>query len=217
MAIIYFDESGDLGFDKHKSKSSKYFVITCLITSDGGITNKIIKKAFRKIKGNKRKSISNKGQSLHANKESAKIRLFVLDLISKEKDSFTIATLVLNKKDVYNKLHNKKHELYNYISNIILDRILQSKLIDVKEPIALIASRRETNRYLNKNFHQYLSKSIQDNHGIPITIEIKPHTKDTGLQVVDFISWSIFRKYEYDDSVYFDIIKDNVIEYFLFK
>jgi hypothetical protein len=217
MSIIYFDESGDLGFDKQKVKSSKYFIVTCLITSDGGIANKIIKKAFRKIKGNKRKSIRSKGQSLHANKESTKIRLFVLDLISKERDSFTIVTLILNKKDVYNQLHHKKHELYNYISHIVLDRILQNKLIDIKESIALVASRRETNKYLNKNFHQYLVDKIQDNHGIPVTIEIKPHTKDTGLQVVDFISWSIFRKYEYDDPIYFNLIQDNIIEYFLFK
>jgi hypothetical protein len=217
MAIIYFDESGDLGFDKQKSKSSKYFVITCLISSDSGAVNKIIKKAFRKIKNNKRKSISNRGQSLHANKESIRIKTFVLDLISKEKDSFTIASLILNKKDVYTKLHNKKHELYNYLSNILLDRILQNKLINLNEPIALVASRRETNQYLNQRFHQYLVNNIKNNHGIPIDIEIKPHTKDTGLQVVDFIAWSVFRKYEYNDSMYFNIIKDNVIKYFLFK
>jgi hypothetical protein len=99
----------------------------------------------------------------------------------------------------------------------MLDRILQNKLIDFNESIALVASRRETNQYLNQRFHQYLVSNIKNNHGIPIEIEIKPHTKDTGLQVVDFIAWSVFRKYEYNDSMYFDMIKGNVIEYFLFK
>lgn len=33
---------------------------------------------------------------------------------------------------------------------------------------------------------------------------------DEGLQAVDFISWSIFRNYEWKDSKFYDLIKEKI-------
>ena len=33
MAYIFLDESGDLGFDFSKKRTSRYFIITCLFVS----------------------------------------------------------------------------------------------------------------------------------------------------------------------------------------
>jgi hypothetical protein len=51
MAYIYMDESGDLGFDMTKSRTSRFFVITFLITKDEKTPNIIIKKFFQWLKG----------------------------------------------------------------------------------------------------------------------------------------------------------------------
>ena len=53
MAYIYMDESGDLGFDITKSRTSKFFVITFLVTKDGKTTNIIMKKSFNWMKHKK--------------------------------------------------------------------------------------------------------------------------------------------------------------------
>ena len=42
---------------------------------------------------------------------------------------------------------------------------------------------------------------------LKISIEIHTPESEKCLQIVDFISWAIFRKYEYNDQTFFDIIK----------
>jgi FAD synthase len=65
--------------------------------------------------------------------------------------------IYLNKKKVYTKLQDEKHVLYNYVTNILLDRIFTKKLLKGKD-FKFIASRRETNKFLNENFKEYLLK-----------------------------------------------------------
>ena len=64
-----------------------------------------------------------------------------------------------------------------------------------------MASKQETNRFLNENFAAYLKKQTKDNHKLDIHIDIKTPAQEKGLQVVDCVVWSFFRKYEHDDVI----------------
>ena len=121
-------------------------------------------------------------------------------------------SIYLNKAKVYTKLKEEKHVLYNYVANILLDRIMSKKLISTKSQINLIAAKRETNKFLNENFKEYLKKQIQGKHAIKIVVEIKTPTEEKSLQAVDFASWAIFRKYELGDDTYYNLIKEKIIE-----
>lgn len=99
----------------------------------------------------------------------------------------SIISIYLNKSKVYTKLQDEKHVLYNYVANILLDRIYTKKLIPTNEPISLVASRRETNKFLNQNFCNYLSDQVSGNHKIKITIEIRTPQERKCLQIVDCI------------------------------
>ena len=121
-------------------------------------------------------------------------------------------TIYLNKKKVYTKLKDEKQVLYNYVTNILLDRIYSKKVIPVKDKIELIASRRETNKFLNENFKNYLNNQVKNRHGIDARIQIKTPSEEKTLQAVDFVSWSIFRKYEYGNDSYYNIIKNKIVE-----
>ena len=121
-------------------------------------------------------------------------------------------TIYLNKKRVYTKLQNEKAVLYNYVVNILLDRIVSKKFISEDEPIEFIASRRETSRFLNLNFQNYLESQTKNNHKLPITVKIKTPSEERCLQAVDFLSWAIFRKYEYNDDSYYNMLKKIIIE-----
>ncbi len=59
------------------------------------------------------------------------------------------------------------------------------------------SSRKETNKFLNQNFKNYLHSQIAKNHNLKVTVSIKTPAEQKALQAVDFISWAIFRKYEY--------------------
>lgn len=208
MAYIFLDESGDLGFNFKKKKTSKYFIITFLFVKEKNAVEKIVKKIFR---GFSKIEVKNHHGVLHAFKESPRTRQKLLNLF-REKNMSNVLIVYLNKKKVYTKLQDEKQVLYNYVTNILLDRVCTQKLIPTDERIFLIASRRETNKFLNQNFTAYLKSQVKNNHKLDIEIEIKSPTQEKSLQVVDMLSWAIFRKYEYGDESYYNLIKPDIVE-----
>ena len=146
-SYIFMDESGDLGFDFSKKGISKYFVITLLFSANRRALERVAKKTFQGLPLKVRRSHSG---CLHATKERPSTRLKLLTLLSKQ--NISIITIYLNKSKVYTKLHDEKHILYNYVTNILIDRIYTKKLIPVTDTIELVASQRETNAFLNINF-----------------------------------------------------------------
>lgn len=121
-------------------------------------------------------------------------------------------TIYLNKFKVYTKLQNEKQVLYNYVANILLDRIFTRRVLPIKGSAELIASKRETNKFLNENFKNYLNTQIQNKHKVGIKIFIKSPSEEKALQAVDFACWAIFRKYEHGDGSYYNLIKSKIVE-----
>jgi len=200
------DESGDLGFNP-KKKNSKYFVITILAASNKRPIEKIVKTVHATLR-KKIKRLS--GGILHAFKEKPVTRKRLLRLISKKE--CMIMTIYLNKSKVYTKLREEKHVLYNYVTNILIDRIMTKRLMGKGSLVYLIAAKRETNKFLNENFKDYLEKQLKNSHGLQIKIEIKTPSEEKCLQAVDFVSWGIFRKYEKGDNLYYELIKNKIVE-----
>ena len=66
MAFIFVDESGDLGFDFSKTKTSRYFIVTFLFVSEKRPLEKIVRKIFS---GFTKKQIRAHGAVLHCYKE----------------------------------------------------------------------------------------------------------------------------------------------------
>jgi hypothetical protein len=207
MAYIFLDESGDLGFDFFKSKTSKYFVVTLMFVQNKDSVDSTVRKVFKTFTPKERKF---HGGVLHAFRENPKTRIKLLSMLS-QKD-ISIVSLYLNKQKVYTKLHETKHALYNYVTNIVLDRICVKKLIPANVPICLVASRRETNKFLNENFKNYLRKQVKNKHKLQIEVEISAPQSDKCLQAVDMICWAIFRNREHGDDTYFNIIKEKIVE-----
>jgi hypothetical protein len=207
MSYIFLDESGDLGFDFTKPKTSKYFVITFLFATDKKPLEKIIKKIIRSFATKER--VGHPG-TLHAVKESPRIRLKLLNELARH--DISILTIYLNKQKIYTTKKDEKPIFYNLITNILLDRIIGKRLVPTTRPIMLIASRRETNKYFNDNFKTYLESQIERNHKLKLQVQIKTPHHEKSLQVVDFAAWAIFRKHEYDDELYYNVIKSRVVE-----
>lgn len=65
---------------------------------------------------------------------------------------------------------------------------------------------------MNENFKNYLNIQVKNRHKVAIKIIIKSPAEEKSLQAVDFTSWAIFRKYEYGDDSYYNIIKNKIVE-----
>jgi hypothetical protein len=168
---------------------------------------KVVKKIFT---GFSKKEVRNHHGMLHFFKEKPSTRKRVLKMLNNK--DIKIIYIYLNKKKVYTKLQNEKHVLYNYVTNILLDRICTNGIIPTDRPIKLVASQRETNRFLNDNFSQYLQSQVVNNHKIDIEIIIKTPRQEKCLQIADAVSWSLFREIEHKDGEYIEIIKDKIVE-----
>ena len=131
-----------MGFDFSKKKTSSVFVITFLFVKSKDPIEKIVKKVFKSFSSLERAFHHG---CLHCYKETPKIRNQVFNLMN-EKD-ISIMSIYLNKKKVFTKLHDEKHVLYNYVTNILIDRVYTKKLIPIDQTINLVASRRETNKF----------------------------------------------------------------------
>lgn len=149
-SYIFLDESGDLGFNP-KKKNSKYFIVTILSIQNKNPIEKIVKNVHAGLR-KKVKRLS--GGILHAYKEKPVTRNRLLKKLAEKQ--CTIMTIYLNKSKVYTHLQEEKQLLYNYVTNILLDRIMTKKLVNLDGHIFLIAAKRETNKFLNDNFKRYL-------------------------------------------------------------
>ena len=207
MAYIFLDESGDLGFDFKKKGTSNFFVVTFLFV-DG--SKKVIEKIVKNTHSQLSKKIRRRIGLLHATNEKPITRQRLLKKLSMIDCS--IMSIYLNKKKVFTKLQDEKQVLYNYVTNILLDRIYTKKVVPNNKKIELIASRRETNKFLNENFKDYLNRQVKSNHDGDMKVSIKTPSEEKSLQAVDFVSWAIFRKYENGDDSYYNVIKNKIIE-----
>ena len=126
MAYIFLDESGDLGFNFKKKKTSKFFIVTCLLVENKKPFEKIVKKTYSELK----KKYKRRFGILHCVKEKPITRQRLLKRLN-EKDC-AIMTIYLNKMKVYTRLHDEKQILYNYVTNILLDRVYTKKIFLLK-------------------------------------------------------------------------------------
>jgi len=206
MSYIFLDESGDLGFNFSKSKTSRFFIISVLFIHDKRPLEKVVKNTHSALK----KVHKKRGGTLHSYKESPTTRIRLLRSLNTYE--LKIMTICLDKSKVYTKLQEEKDILYNYVTNILLDRIFTKKLVDKNQKIHLIASKKETNKFLNLNFKNYLTNQARNNHNINIKVEIKTPFQEKSLQAIDFVCWSMFRKYEHGDDYYYKIIENLIVE-----
>jgi len=203
MTYIFLDESGDLGFSQ---KSSKWFLFTLVVIDNPRPLEKIIKKSRAGLK----KKYKHQFSELHAYCCDDSTRTRVLKSLANL--DISVITTILNKKKVYVDLQNQKTYLYNYTANIILDRLINSKLIEKDNEISLVVDRKDTKKNIRENFISYITKAMKKRCDGNFKMSLAASHDEKGLQAVDFISWAIFRKYEKDDLRFYELIKGKIID-----
>lgn len=208
MTYIFMDESGDLGFD-FKTNTTNKFLITFLVSDNFHIFGRVVKKTFRKLP----KDIIKKHSGvLHFREEKYKThKIFFKNwqkIIAPHKNIGYIATIVLDKKELRLDNYNiDKSDLFNKMTLLLLRKLYFNNLLNLNEVNKFYVSRRETNKFLNKKFTNYIQDNILNEFKSRIEVMIKMPFEVKALQTVDALSFSIFRHQEYSNSEYFDILK----------
>jgi len=204
MMYILLDESGDLGFSFDKG-SSRFFVMAIIFTKN----KRRLEKITRIIRSGLAKKHRDIG-TLHAYRDEPVTRRRLLKKLGQS--DCGILAIVLDKRRIHAADRGENIVLYNRIASILIGRLFKIKPKISSDHITLIASRREVNPFLNRKFISYIISEIKDASGIDIQVEIATPAKEKSLQVVDFISWAIFQRYEKEEDACYNLIRSKLID-----
>jgi len=208
--FIYLDESGDLGFDFNKKKTTKKFVITLLVCNSDAARKEFGKAIRRTLKSklNRSKNKSRRITELKGTNTTLKIKKYFFRQV--KNDDWAIYALALNKGRVQPHLRTKigKKKLYNFLSRLLLEKL---PLSSVEQNVEMIVDRSK-NKKETKDFNQYLFNQIEALLPLNTAFDIShlSSQESAELQATDLFCWGIFRKYEHDDEEWYDIFKDKI-------
>lgn len=208
--FIYLDESGDLGFDFNRKKTTKKFVITLLVCNSDSTRKEFAKAVRRTLKNklNQKKKNSRHITELKGINTTLEIKRYFFRNI--KSNNWSIYTLVLNKVRVETHLQTKigKKKLYNFLARFLMEKL---NLSNVQRNVELIVDRCK-NKEEVRDFNQYLINQLEALLPLNTDLNISHLTsqESTGLQAVDLFSWGIFRKYENNDIEWYNVYRHRI-------
>jgi len=208
--FIYLDESGDLGFDLSKRKTSREFVITILVCNSDAARKEFGKAIRRTLKSklNRSKNKSRHVSELKGTNTTLKIKQYFLRNVKSE--DWAIYALALNKSRVGPHLRTKtgKKKLYNFLSRFLLEKL---PLSDAESNVEMVVDRSK-NKEETKDFNQYLFNQVQALLPLNTAFDVShlSSQESAQLQAADLFCWGIFRKYERDDRAWYDMFSDKI-------
>jgi len=204
------DESGDLGFDFSKKKTTRKFVITLLVCNSDA-ARKEFTRAVRRTLKNKLNQTKNKSRhvtELKGTGTALQIKNYFLRHV--RSDDWAIYALALNKSRVKSQLRTKtgKKKLYNFLSRFLLEKL---PLSDIERNVEMVVDKSK-NKKETKDFNQYLFNQIKALLPLNTVFNIShlSSQESAPLQAADLFCWGIFRKYERDDRAWYDMFSGRI-------
>ena len=127
--------------------------------------------------------------------------------------SLGINYIVVNKPKIESEaLKNAPYGIvYNYFTGVLLSELV---CIDGFHDINLIYDVRNKETHGHMAFNEYIhttviGKAFENDINLNLALRGEQSHESYGLIAADFLSWSIFRKYEYKDDRFYDLISSN--------
>lgn len=206
---IFADESGCFNFSRGHN-ISRYYII-CTITMDSCEVGNALLELRRELAWKK----APLGDYFHATTDSQAIRDAVYSVICRY--DFKIQATIMEKSKAIPNVRVTKHRFYQYgwfyhfknsvakVLNEYDELLITTASIGTKKGQAVFTNA------VNDVVQQHLPRERW-------ATSFCPNAADPCLQVADYCSWAIQRKWEKDDSRSYDIIKDRITyEYDLWK
>jgi hypothetical protein len=209
MWHLFLDESGDLGFNFDEKKSSRFLTISILATNSHETVKairKAVKNTLRRKVNRRKKRIA---KELKGSGTNFNIKCYFYSQISQE--TFWVYAITLDKIKVYDELQRNiytRSRLYNFTAKKVLDQIPFETASDAVELIVDKSKRKpeiiEFNEYVKSNLKARLDPKVH------IAIHHRDSCADLCINAVDLFCWGIFRRYERNDTEWYDIYSDKI-------
>lgn len=208
--FIYLDESGDLGFDFNKRKTTKKFVITLLVCTSDNARMEFTKAVRRTLKNklNRKKKKSRQVMELKGVKTTLEVKKYFFKNIKSNR--WGIYTLILNKARLESHLQTKvgKKKLYNFLARFLVEKLNLSK---VQRNVELVVDRSKNKEEI-RDFNQYIINQLEALLPLNTDLNISHLTsqESAGLQAVDLFCGGISRKYERNDRDWYNLYRNKI-------
>lgn len=210
---LIFDESGNLGV------SGRYFVIACIDTANAKSLHNIMKRKLKQA-GDKFPELRN----LHAHEIKAKdaypcVKYHILECIASKE--ITISYIVVDLFHIDGRLLKDKNILYNFTSKILISRLITQR--DNGTTVNIIFDNKTTKISSKNSLREYIIAYLVYEQGLQVDINFEYKDSDAGdafiIQAADYVANAIYSKYEYNNTIYSDIISPiiNEIQQFPYK
>jgi len=204
--IIYLDESGDLGFDFNKAKTTNNFVITLLVC-DGKESANTFSHAIRRTLKNKLNFKKNEAREIKGTQTTQAVKEYYHHQLSP--DGWEVYTLILDKRKAMQLV--KRHLDTNRIYNVIARSAIGCIDFTNADSVTLITDRCKSNSEI-RTFNEYIRNQLEAvlPLNVPLFIHHNLSHNEPGLQAADLFCWGIFRKYELRDSEWYDVYSKKI-------
>lgn len=206
---IFLDESGDLGFDFQNKNPSGFFNITLLVC-DTPQTMKTINKAIERTFKNKilPKSRHRKIHEIKGTGVTLNAKTYFLKHATKS-NGWNIYTIILNKQAELHKLPKSvnTHRIYNMMANNLMKQVNFSRAKTVNLFID-----KSKNRAGIVEFDTMLQVSLDIilPLDVPLNITHMCSQKNRGIQAADLFCWGILKRYEQQETEWYDLFKERI-------
>lgn len=197
-----------MGFDFVTKKPSKFFTICILVVNGTESRKRIVKMIERTLRRklnpkNKRKRFI---QELKATSTTLPIKKYFYRNVRDV--NFSIYSITLNKKRVYDRLIEDKPRVYNWVTRVLLDKI---DFATADREISLVIDKSKSKLEISE-FDKYILSNLQGkiDPKIPLIISHRDSQEDLCLNAVDLFSWGVFRKYEKRDLEWYEVFKGKI-------
>lgn len=215
ITYIFVDEAGDMDFS---ANGSKHYMFSFLVKKRPfALHEKIASYRYSLLERNldplneKRLDI----EYFHACEDNKFIKNKMFDLISNfDEQKIKIYSYVLEKPKVLPQKRAEKGEFYTanltFATSRLLDKLkIDNNFIIITDRLPVQKNKNNQISAIKKGIKQYIKSG-----DLNIRYDIFHHSSasSVNLQIVDYINWAIFRKYEKGDESFYDKIKRYILD-----
>jgi len=197
MAIyLFFDESGDLNFSPN---GSSYYFFGALTTRNPELLSNPLSRLQYDLLAE-----GVELERFHASEDRQAVRDRVFEVITSV-GGFEFDVVVIEKRKTHPSLHDEVR-FYPKFANYLLRYVFQ-RYAEVGEPIVVVTDTlpvKRTKRAVAKAFKEYIARNLRDR---PYALVHHASASHACLQVADYCTWAVHKKWQSNDRRSYDLIK----------
>lgn len=215
VVYIFVDEAGDMDFSKN---GTKYYMFSFLVKKRPFKLHDYISNYRYSLLEKNLDPFNNKKldiEAFHASYDNKYVRNELFKIISTfEQSAIKIYSYILEKPKVEPLKREDKDKFYIENLKFAIKRLLDKLQIDtnfiiITDRLPVKQNKKKQVKALKEGIKEYILTNKLD-----IRYDIFHHcsASSVNLQVIDYFSWALFRKYERNETFYYDKIKKYILE-----